>query len=463
MKPAVYPGFHQPVFPLKRKLVRENQCCHLGPLSRKSKYPYVDRSLLIASLLDVSMLPKTPLNAQVGQALHSLYTTSNSAISLGRCAHELGRRATGTLQESRSTVANYLNASESTEIVFAPCVTSAMHTVALAFARSLQPRDEILIAFNTPDETIQHWRYVAERHKLVVRLIQSDISEGSLPDISSFVQCVGSRTRAIVLPLYCSVTGARMPLEEVTPFFNGIGAPSILDMTISPAHSTEHLDVEALNCDIVVINATAYLSAPGGAVIYGQSATLERLPPTSGGEYSLVDFTQSTSSLDLALMPDNWTPVPERFESGTSYLTTAVTIAASIQARRDLGQDEQANSSQMDLGLHLQNKLANCDRVTLYTCADGMSDTSTMATFNIDDCQAAEVARHLARRDICVSAGTHGAAIAHGLGFEVDSSIRVVFDENYHSEKDVDKLIEGLKDFISNTSGTTATAATSVQ
>jgi len=76
--------------------------------------------------------------------LSYFYEHENSNIH--RAAHELAARATDAYEGARDKVANFINASSSSEIIFVRGTTEAINLVAQSWGRkNIGPDDEIII------------------------------------------------------------------------------------------------------------------------------------------------------------------------------------------------------------------------------------------------------------------------------------------------------------------------------
>jgi selenocysteine lyase/cysteine desulfurase len=161
------------------------------------------------------------------------------------------------------------------------------------------------------------------------------------------------------------------------------------------------------------------------------------------------------------LRPDKLVPstdaVPERFELGTlpyellAGVTAAVDLIASVgtgDSRRERLVSAAAAIAEHELRLRVRVEdglAALGDHLTLHSRA---ADRTSTLFLTLRERLPVDAYEHLAKRDVLVPAGTFYAyETFRALGLPVDSGLRIGLAA-YTDDSDVDRLLEGLADFL---------------
>ncbi|WP_156751787.1 aminotransferase class V-fold PLP-dependent enzyme, partial [Mycobacterium sp. E2497] len=122
------------------------------------------------------------------------YSHENSNIH--RAAHELAARATDAYEEARDTVADFIGAPSSENIVFVRGTTEAINLVAHAWgAKHLQPGDEIVITHLEHHANIVPWQLISQKTGAILKVAPIDDAGNLL--LSEFEELLGPRTKLV--------------------------------------------------------------------------------------------------------------------------------------------------------------------------------------------------------------------------------------------------------------------------
>ncbi|HXO14167.1 MAG TPA: aminotransferase class V-fold PLP-dependent enzyme, partial [Mycobacterium sp.] len=126
--------------------------------------------------------------------LVKFYSHENSNIH--RAAHELAARATDAYEEARDTVAEFIGAPSSENIVFVRGTTEAINLVAHAWGgKHLQPGDEIVITHLEHHANIVPWQLVSQKTGAILKVAPIDDAGNLL--LNEFEQLLGPRTKLV--------------------------------------------------------------------------------------------------------------------------------------------------------------------------------------------------------------------------------------------------------------------------
>jgi len=248
----------------------------------------------------------------------------------------LGRRITSLLEESRTKLANHLNA-EPDEIVYFPNPTTAINMVARNLIGNtsismnmngkrikLQAGDEILTTNHEYGAMDRTWHYVCKRTG--ARYIQVPISLplGIREDfVEYFWQFVNEKTKVIFISHITSPTALVFPVEKICERAQEKSILCIVDGAHAPGQIP--VDLTQINADIYTGACHKWLLAPkGSAFLFVKKDMQAWLDPLvvswgyeseipSGSQY--IDYHEWQGTRDMAAI----LTVPSAIEFQTQY------------------------------------------------------------------------------------------------------------------------------------------------
>ncbi|MGW6292629.1 cysteine desulfurase-like protein [Streptomyces sp. NPDC055058] len=343
------------------------------------------------------------------------------------------RNAESIVTDARRAMADLLGA-EPAGIVFGRSATQLAYDFSRTLARTWSPGDEVVVTSLDHDSNIRPWTQAAERAGVTVRRADFDPATGELtPDHIRAV--LSERTRLVAVTAASNLIGTRPRIAEIARAVHEAGALLYVDGVHHTAHCL--VDVEQLGADFFTCSPYKFLG-PHHGVLAARPALLETLRPDK-------------------LLPSS-DAVPERFELGTlPYEFLAGTRAAvdfmagfdtgATGTRRDrltagyraLEQHEETLRTRIEKGL------ATLDGITVHSRAAERTPT-LLLTF--DGRSAADAHRFLAERGVHAPAGSFYALEAsRRLGLGDAGGLRAGLAP-YTNADDVDRLLEGLADFL---------------
>ena len=357
--------------------------------------------------------------------LTDYYKNQNANVHRG--SHSLTAQATSRFESARDTVARFINASSSKEIIWTRGATEALNLIAQTYARStLQPGDEILISEMEHHANIVPWQIVAEQTGALI--IKIPMTPDCQIDAKQVAELINERTKIVAIAQVTNVTGSRLPIEAIiTATREKSRAIVVVDGAQGIVH--EHTDVQALDADFYVFSGHKLYAPAGIGVLYGKQALLESMPPWHGGGKMVehVSFTQTTFSA-----------LPGKFEAGTPNVAGALALACAIQWREqyDLSVLEQHVATLQQRAFDALNTM---DDITVI----GYQPGSSVITFTMQGVHHQDIATLLDQQHIAVRSGHHCAhPLMDALG--VKGTVRASF-AIYNTRQEVDRFIEALE------------------
>ncbi|MCY9810033.1 cysteine desulfurase [Aeromonas caviae] len=357
-------------------------------------------------------------------AINHYYRTDNANVH--RAAHALSGRATRAFEDARETVARFINAPRSHEVIWTRGTTEAINLVAQSWGMSeLRAGDEIVLSTLEHHANIVPWQLVAQRTGAVIRVIPLD-ERGDL-DIAAYLALLGPRTRLVSVAHVSNALGTVNPVKEMVAAAKAVGALSLIDGAQAVAHLV--VDVQAIGCDFYAFSGHKLYGPTGIGVLWGRTELLERMPPwQAGGEMiDKVSFSGTT-----------FNTLPFKFEAGTPHIAGAIGLAAAIgfvmeQDRDSLASHEAALTDYLIAGLQ---------QVPGLRLVGEPGQRAGAVSFLLEDIHPQDAATLLDMQGIALRVGHHCAMPlmeSLGIGGTMRASLAC-----YNNRDDVDALLAAL-------------------
>ena len=356
-----------------------------------------------------------------------------------RGVHTLSEEATDRYEAARGTVARFLGAADSREIVFTKNATEAYNLVAYSFGNAshssgpsaspfaLGPGDEICVTEMEHHSNLVPWQMLCERTGATLRWIP--LTDDGRLDLTDLDSLVNERTKMLAFVHVSNILGTRNPVDVLVARAREVGAFTLLDGAQSAPH--ELVDVQALGVDFFVLTGHKMLAPSGIGVLWGRKQLLDAMPPFMGGG-SMIEVVQMTGSTYAA--------APERFEAGTPVISQAVALAAACDYLQALGLDRIAAHEQ-ELTARLLDGLRALPGAGVIG-PDRCEMRGAAVSFTIDGVHPHDIGQSLDELGIAVRVGQHCAApVCRRYGVPATSRASSYL---YNTVAEVDVLLEGI-------------------
>lgn len=357
-------------------------------------------------------------------AINHYYRADNANVH--RAAHALSGRATRAFEDARETVARFINAPRSHEVIWTRGTTEAINLVAQSWGMSeLRAGDEIVLSTLEHHANIVPWQLVAQRTGAVIRVIPLD-ERGDL-DIAAYLALLGPRTRLVSVAHVSNALGTVNPVKEMVAAAKAVGALSLIDGAQAVAHL--EVDVQAIGCDFYAFSGHKLYGPTGIGVLWGRTELLERMPPwQAGGEMiDRVSFSGTT-----------FNTLPFKFEAGTPHIAGAIGLAAAIGFVMEQDKDSLA-SHEAVLTDYL---VAGLQQMPGLRLVGEPGQRAGAVSFLLEDIHPQDAATLLDMQGIALRVGHHCAMPlmeSLGIGGTMRASLAC-----YNNRDDVDALLAAL-------------------
>ncbi|MFM5354104.1 aminotransferase class V-fold PLP-dependent enzyme [Aeromonas dhakensis] len=390
----------------------------------RSQFPALAQEVNGHPLVYLDNAATTQKPKAVLDAINHYYRADNANVH--RAAHALSGRATRAFEDARETVARFINAPRSHEVIWTRGTTEAINLVAQSWGVSkLRAGDEVVLSTLEHHANIVPWQLVAQRTGAIIRVVPLD-ERGDL-DMATYLAMLGPRTRLVSVAHVSNALGTVNPVEQIVEAAKAVGALTLIDGAQAVAHF--EVDVQAIGCDFYVFSGHKLYGPTGIGVLWGRTELLERMPPwQAGGEMiDRVSFSGTT-----------FNSLPFKFEAGTPHIAGAIGLAAAIdfvmaQDRQWLAQHEQALTDYLVAGLQQVPGLHLVGEPGLRAGA---------VSFLLSDIHPQDAATLLDMQGIALRVGHHCAMPlmeSLGIGGTLRASLAC-----YNNRDDVDALLAAL-------------------
>lgn len=378
---------------------------------------YGDKNLIY---LDNAATAQKPL--QVIQAMDEAALYRNANIHRG--VHFLSREATEAHERARKTVAKFIGAESSDEVLFTRGTTESINLVAHSYGRKfLKPGDEVIVSVMEHHSNIVPWQLLEG-----IKVVPVPVTETGDLDMEAYRKAFTPRTRFVSMCHSSNVLGTTNPIREIAQIAHEHGVHILVDAAQSVAHRP--IDVQELGVDFLAFSGHKLYAPTGIGVLYGRRELLEAIPPYQGGGEMIhkVTFEETT-----------FNEIPFKFEAGTPDFIGSVGLAKAIEYISALG-FESIMKYEEELLAYATEQLLTLDSIKIH----GTSKTKeAVISFTFEGLHPYDVGMLIDRMGIAVRTGHHCAQpLMHELG--LDGTIRASF-AFYNTKEDIDALIVALQ------------------
>lgn len=361
-------------------------------------------------------------------AMQDYYTAQNANPLRG--LYSLSVKATEAYEQARCTVADFINAKESCEIIFTRNATESLNLIAYTYGmENIHSGDEIVISIMEHHSNILPWQMVAKAKNAVLKYMYTD-TEGNISD-KEILTKITEKTKIVSVTQISNVLGVKTPLEKIIARAHSVGAVVIVD----GAQGAPHLktDVQQLECDFYIFSGHKMLAPMGIGVLYGKKNLLEKMPP----------FLRGGEMIDIVTEQDaTFAPLPEKFEAGTPNVSGAVGLKTAIDYLNNIGFDKIEEQEQQLMQI-AHTELSKIPHVTIYGPKNPAKRYGVLS-FNIEGVHPHDVSSLVDYHgNIALRAGHHCAQPL--LKFLNTSSTNRISFYFYNNEEDIYKFIEQIK------------------
>ncbi len=385
------------------------------PILNKGDYIYFDNAA-------TSQRPSV-----VVDAIRDFYENANANPLRG--LYDWSVEATDRYENARKTVADFIGASSTEEIIFTRNTTESLNLVAYSYGlENVSEGDEVVITVMEHHSNILPWQMVCREKKAKLVYLEPD-EEGVISE-AEYKSKITDKTRIVSIGHVSNVFGITNPVKEIAAYAHEKGATVIVDGAQAAPHIP--VNVQDMNVDFYAFSGHKLMAPMGIGVLYGKKALLENMKPfLTGGE--MIEYVTREDA--------TYAELPHKFEAGTVNAAGAVGLDAAIKYLQKVGFDfikEQEDA----LTKRIMEGMKKLPYIKIYGSSD-YKKHSGIVTFTIDGVHPHDISSVLNDDHVCVRAGHHCAQpLMQFIGAGSTARASVYF---YNTEEEVDRFLEHLK------------------
>ena len=390
----------------------------------KAQFPIFSKKINGKPLvyLDSSNSSQKPLS--VIKRLDDFY--KNEFSNIGRSIHSLSINATNKFEETRTSVKNFINANSKDEIIFTKNATESINLVASTFGQqNIKKGDEILITELEHHSNYVPWHFLRKSKNVKIKFAEIN-EDGDIP-IENIEKEITDKTKVIAITHLSNVTGAVLPIKEITQLAHSKGIIVVVDGCQGGPHLK--LDMQDLDCDFYAISCHKMYGPTGLGVLYGKKKWLEQLPPYQGGGGMINEVKKDRIS---------YGDLPNKYEAGTMATAQVIAFDQSIKFLESIG-IENIIKHEKELIEYGQEILQKNNSVELI---GNPKERGGVLSFTIKGIHPHDIATILDETGVAIRAGHHCCQILHDK-LNIPASARASLGV-YNTKDDLDKLNEGI-------------------
>ena len=389
-------------------------------LSIKKEFPIFNTKVNNNDLVYLDSANSSQKPKAVIDRVNDFYTKEFSNV--GRSVHYLAVAATNLYENTRSSIQKYINAKDKNEIVFTKGATEAINLVANTFGQKfLKEGDEILITELEHHSNYVPWHFL--RKSKGIRIEFAEVNADGEVTIESIEKKITSKTKLIGVTHLSNVTGAILPIKEITELAHSKGIAVLVDGCQGAPHLK--LDMQDLGCDFYAISCHKMYGPTGLGILYAKKKWLEELPPYQGGGGMIKEVKKDGIS---------YGDLPNKYEAGTMATAQVIAFDQSIKFLEKIGINNiiKHESELMEYGKEILRKNNSVKLV------GNPKNKGAVLSFTIEGVHPHDIATILDEDGVAIRAGHHCCQILHeklGIAASARASLGI-----YNTKEDLDKL-----------------------
>jgi len=398
----------------------------LDPTVIKKDFPILDRLVHGKRMVYLDSASSSQKPTAVIEAMSRYYETTHANVHRG--VYTIAEEATGLFEAGRASVAKFVGAADTSEVVFTKNVTEAINLVAYSWGRRyLNAGDVVVLTEMEHHSNLVPWLALRAERGIELRYLR--VTDDGLLDLSNLEETL-DQAKLLGVTAVSNVLGTINPIRLLADAAHSAGALVLVD----GAQLAPHLptDVRALGVDFFGLTGHKMLGPTGIGALWARAELLEAMPPFLGGGEMIRDVRL-----------DGFTPndIPWKFEAGTPPIAEVVGLSAAIDYLTAIGLPA-VRDHERDLTAYALTALQ--DRYPDLV-VHGPLDPSLrggVISFNYKDVHPHDLSQVLDESGVCVRAGHHCAKpLMRRLG--VGATARASFSV-YNDGADVDALVDAL-------------------
>ncbi len=407
-------------------LMRDNVRAPLDVERVRADFPILSRTVRHGKhLVYLDNAATTQKPRAVIAAMSRYYNEENANIHRG--IHFLSETATQLYDDARNTVAEFINAERTHEVIFVRGTTEGINLVASSYGPAhLSAGDEVLVTAMEHHSNIVPWQLLCKRVGARLRVIPMT-DEGELR-LDEFDRLLGPSTKLVAVVYVSNALGTINPVKEIIKRAHAQSVPVLLDAAQAAPHIP--IDVQALDCDFLAFSGHKIYGPTGIGVLYGKEQLLDAMEPYQSGGDMIRSVTFETTTFNA---------LPFKFEAGTPNIQGVIGLGTAIKYVNAVGLEGIADHEARLLNF-ATDSLLSIEGVRLVGTA---REKAGVLSFTVDGIHPHELGTALDLEGIAIRAGHHCAQpVMSRLGLAATARASFAM---YNTTDEIDAFVTALQ------------------
>lgn len=400
----------------------------------KKDFPILGINVNKKPLIYLDNAATTQKPIQVIEAISDYYKNYNANVHRG--VHTLSQIATDKFEAVREQIKNFINAKESSEIIYTRGTTESINLLASSLSYQLEEDDEIIISESEHHSNIVPWQIACQRTKAKLKVLP--IKDDGTYDLEKIETLLSDKTRIVSLAQVSNSLGIIHRIKEIIQRISEKNQRkkekkqrNILTI-VDGAQGIPHLkvDVQDLGCDFYCFSAHKIYAPMGIGVLYGRKELLEEMHPYQGGGEMIKEVTFEKTTYNIA---------PYRFEAGTPSVADVIGFGKALEYINNIGL-ENIISHEDKIMRYATERLQEIEGVRIIGTAP---EKAGAISFLIGESHPFDVGTLLDQLGIAIRTGHHCAQPVMQR-YNIPGTARASF-ALYTDFEDIDKFADSLK------------------
>jgi cysteine desulfurase / selenocysteine lyase len=399
----------------------------LDPVALRRDFPILRQQINGHELTYLDSASSSQKPQVVLDAIDEYYREYNANVHRG--IYTIGEKATAHYERARATVARFINAPDSHEVVFTRNATEAINLVAYSWGRrNISRGDAIVLTEMEHHANLVPWQLLVQEQDGDLEFIP--ITDDGLLRLDVFEVLLRLKPKLVAFTQVSNTLGTINPVREMTEMAHAAGALVLVDGAQAVPHVP--VDVQEIGCDFYAFSGHKMLAPMGSGALWARRELLESMPPfLAGGEMIR----------EVHLRRSDFNDIPWKFEAGTPAVADAIGLGVAADYLMGIGMDA-VRAHERDLVEYTLDVLPReVPTIELYGPLDP-DLRGGVVPFNLPGIHPHDVAQVLDRYGIAVRAGHHCTMPLHER-LDLAATARASFNV-YTTRDDIDRLAAGL-------------------
>ncbi|MHA2108121.1 MAG: aminotransferase class V-fold PLP-dependent enzyme [Candidatus Hodarchaeales archaeon] len=385
--------------------------------------------IIYADSACMSLKPKSVI-----QALMDYYTKFTACA--GRSPHMFSRETTKRYEEAREKTAKFINAKNSSEVVWTKNTTEALNLGSMIL--KLDGSETIIATSESHNSNIVKWMFLENAGKIKLKVLEAD--ETGICSLESLTEAVNECSPGkflVSLAQVSNVTAGIIDVQTIAKIIHERDGIFQLDAAQSFPHMS--IDVQKLDIDLMGVSMHKACGPTGIGFLYGKYHILENLHPLILGGETVSDVKIPNTIKML--------PPPAKFEAGLQNYGGVIAAGAAIDYLESIGMDN-IHQHEISLSRVMLDGLKEFGDDLSYLGPAKAEDRAALAAINLKEINPHEVAILLDDMyNIFLRSGYHCTHAFHHQ-HELDQGTLRPSWYLYNTEEEVRTFIDALREIM---------------